>query len=72
MKIKSIISNGFVKLAINSKNLNLEKYIKNALKPGSVIYAEIDSSSNQNLWFSTFKRTNNFIGTNLIIYSKGG
>jgi CRISPR-associated protein Cmr3 len=71
IKIKSLVSNGFVNLAIDSKQLGLNKFVKKGLKAGSVIYAEVDQNpSNDFLWFKFLERDKNFIGTNLVIYGK--
>ncbi|MGB9823753.1 MAG: type III-B CRISPR module-associated protein Cmr3 [Candidatus Hydrothermia bacterium] len=71
IKIKSLVSNGFINLAIDSKQLGLNKFVKKALKAGSVIYAEVDNNfSHKSFWVEFLERDKNFIGTNLAIYGK--
>ncbi len=71
IKIKSLVSNGFINLAIDSRQLGLNKFVKKALKAGSVVYAEVDSNfSHNSFWFEFLQRDKNFIGTNLVIYGR--
>jgi len=71
IKIKSLVSNGFVNLAIDSKGLGLNKFVKKGLKAGSVIYAEVDNNfSHNSFWLKFLERDKNFIGSNLVIYGK--
>jgi CRISPR-associated protein Cmr3 len=71
VQIKSLVSNGFVNLAIDSKWLGLNRVVKRGLRAGSVIYGEVNQNSSDDfLWLKFLERDKNFIGSNLVIYGK--
>jgi len=72
LKVLTIILHNYVNLGLSSPCF-LRKYnfIKRAYPPGSVIYAEVeDKDEVKKLWLNPSDGSNNFIGSNLIIYTK--
>jgi len=72
LKVLTIILHNYVNLGLSSPRF-LRKYnfIKRAYPPGSVIYAEVeDKDEVEKLWLNPSDGSNNFIGSNLIIYTK--
>lgn len=72
LKILTIILHNYINLGLSSPRF-LKKYnfIKRAYPPGSIIYAEVeDKNEVEKIWLNPSDGSNNFIGSNLIIYTK--
>jgi len=71
VEIKGVLIPRWLNLSISSKKLGKINLVKKAFLPGTVLYGEVkDLEKFKRLWLNPSDGSNNFIGSNLIIYTK--